>query len=120
LSPWPGLALTVSHLSARNAHAGSPGHHEPIFPPPRQRGYNRGMSEWTLILAGPNFEGLSFTPFAEIALVFSAAVLCVIAHDFRLTMKHPPLRRGLLYRVAVGVIFAMGLFLAAAWVIGRL
>jgi len=61
------------------------------------------MSERIWLIAGPSFEGMG----AEICilpLVVAAAAVYVVAKSFRLTMDHPPQRRGTLYWIAVAII----------------
>lgn len=77
------------------------------------------MNQWTFIIAGPGldgwFEGPGFLFFGSLALIFVAATLCVLAHEFRLSTNHPPLKRGLIYQIAVWSILSVTCVWMIVW-----
>jgi hypothetical protein len=71
-----------------------------------------------LVEAGPELAEDLFHA-AVLLAIWVAALLFVAAKSFRLTMRHPPQKRdGLLYRIAVAIIFLVpALFLAGPWIV---
>jgi len=78
------------------------------------------MNQWNFIVAGPGLDGWEEAPgvrlFASLALIFVAATLCVVAHDFRLTLHHPPMKHGLIHRIAVWTVFVVACLWTIAWI----